>query len=272
VWARRHPQQEETPVSPFVRHAVAVLASAVCGPLGLLAPAASASAAAPPVVKVMPLGDSITLGIGSSNSAGYRLPLWRDTTAQSRYTVQFVGSQHDGDFPQPWHEGHGGWKINDIADHIDGWLAAQSPQVVLLHIGINDLDQKLGEHIDDRLAALVDRIYADRPGVDLLVQGLLPTTQGLQDEIKQYNQYTEQLGQQEERKGRRFHYVVPPQLSPAQFHDRLHPNDAGYSRMADAYYQAMNTDLINRPLAEEDDPLSDSQGDFRVGPGALPVP
>ncbi|MGC0315770.1 SGNH/GDSL hydrolase family protein [Kitasatospora acidiphila] len=238
-------------MSPLVRRAIAVLVSAVCGPLALPAvqSASAAATATPKVVKVMPLGDSITLGIGSSTDAGYRLPLWRMTTTQSRYTVQFVGSQHDGDFPQPWHEGHGGWKIDDIAAHIDGWLAAQSPDVVLLHIGINDLDSGTDkEHAPDRLAALVDRIFTDRPGVDLILQGLLPTTQGLQDQIQQYNLRAENLAPAEEDAGRHFHYIEAPQLTPNEFHDRLHPNDLGYTRMADAYFQALNADVGNAQL------------------------
>src|SRR5262245_26569406 len=46
-------------------------------------------------IKVMPLGDSITYGSGSSNKGGYRFPLWNDLRVYGS-PVDFVGSQQSG--------------------------------------------------------------------------------------------------------------------------------------------------------------------------------
>jgi lysophospholipase L1-like esterase len=222
--------------------------TALCSPLAT-APAHAAADTPAPVVRVMPLGDSITVGVGSSTGAGYRLPLWQRSTAQHRYTLHLVGSQRGGDFAEPWHEGHSGWMINDIAAQVDGWLAAQQPDVVLLHIGINDLDRSPDkEHAPDRLAALVDRIFADRPSVHLLYQGLLPTTAGLEDQVEQFNRQAAALVPLERQHGHDLRYVAPPELTPAEWFDRLHPDDRGYDRMAAAFYQGLEGDLSGQNL------------------------
>ncbi|WP_329564809.1 SGNH/GDSL hydrolase family protein [Kitasatospora sp. NBC_01266] len=223
----------------------ALLATTLCAGAALAAGAAPAAAQAdPPALRVMPLGDSITVGVGSTDSNGYRLPLWQRITGQSRFTATFVGSQRDGTFAQPWHEGHSGWMINDIRADVDGWLKDSRPDVVLLHIGINDLDRGADKpHAADRLADLVDRIFTDRPGTTVVLMGLIPTTGGLQDLVEQFNQQAQDLVPTEQRHGRHLNYVDPPALTSAEFYDRLHPDDLGYARMAKGFFDSLSNDV-----------------------------
>src|SRR5579859_901846 len=115
-------------------------------------------------VPIMPLGDSITAGVGSMNGSGYRAALWYDYQAAG-YRVDFVGSGHNGpqDFPQQ-HEGHPGWRIDQLSAHIVGWLATYQPHIILLQIGTNDILQH-----DDlplapaRLNNLLERITEQLP-------------------------------------------------------------------------------------------------------------
>ena len=95
----------------------------------------------------MPLGDSITQGFSSGepnekDQAGYRLVLW-DLLADAGYDVDFVGSLNSGwaieDF-DPHHEGHPGWIDDEIAANIYAWLELNPADIILLHIGTNDLD------------------------------------------------------------------------------------------------------------------------------------
>jgi len=211
-------------------------------------------------VRVMPLGDSITYGQGSPTESGYRKPLW-DMVAerQTRYTVRFVGSQSNGDLPQPRNEGHPGYTIDQIRSGLDDWLAAASPDVVLLHIGINDLNHQVDvTHAPDRLAALIDQIYADRPGVSVVLMGLIPTevgtSVGLPAKVAAYNVRAAALQRTEQQRGRAFWYVAAPALTPAQMTDTLHPNDAGYQRMAEAFFPALTTAVSGRiPPAQPTD-------------------
>ena len=60
--------------------------------------------------RIMPLGDSITRGTGSSWGDGYRLPLTQSMVLE-RYTSDVVGSRNNG---PPWlydrnHGGYGGY-------------------------------------------------------------------------------------------------------------------------------------------------------------------
>jgi lysophospholipase L1-like esterase len=220
----------------------AALALAVV--LGLMWSPTAASAAPPtggPVLRVMPLGDSITWGVGSSTTSSYRLPLWNLLAGQSRYSVRFVGSQASGSLPDPANEGHSGYTIQQIRDGVDGWLASAHPDVVLLHIGINDYNRNLDTATAPaRFADLVDRIFADRPGITVLAMGLIPTTPGLESAVAPYNAQAKALEAPEQRAGNKFRYVEPPALTPAEMTDNLHPDDAGYQRMGQAFYPALD--------------------------------
>ncbi|MEV0637739.1 GDSL-type esterase/lipase family protein [Streptomyces sp. NPDC050619] len=91
-------------------------------------------------------------------------------------------------------EGHSGYVISQIRDGIDGWMSAARPDVVILHIGLNDLDRGIDvPNAPARLAGLVDRIYADRPGTGVIMLGLIPTTPDLGSRVAAYNAAAKQL-------------------------------------------------------------------------------
>ncbi|MFD0568160.1 SGNH/GDSL hydrolase family protein [Kitasatospora gansuensis] len=216
---------------------------------------ASAAVPAPPqTLRVLTLGDSITEGAGSRTGVGYRLPLAQLAAGQARYGVDFVGSRQIGAMADPDTEGHSGYMIDDIRSGVDGWLATARPDVVLLHIGINDLNRGVDrEHAKDRLAALVDRIFADRPGVTVVLQGLIPTTVNDTGLIPLYNEAAEQLARDRRAEGKKLGYVAAPELPMAELPDGLHPNDAGYAKLARNFYdrldQAFTDGWTARPAA-----------------------
>lgn len=126
----------------------------------------------------MPLGDSITRGVGDVSSDAYRYQFYLDVLGAG-YTIQFVGSQTWGtDLPvgQQANEGHGGYTIADIAAELDGWIAAQpSMTVVYLNAGINDvLTFSDLEHFGVHYAALLDQIHTDCPGCIVYDINMLP--------------------------------------------------------------------------------------------------
>ncbi|WP_225848627.1 FG-GAP-like repeat-containing protein [Streptomyces sp. HPF1205] len=218
-------------------------------------------------LRVMPLGDSITVGTGSATWSSYRLPLWNLVGAQSRYTVRYVGSQAGGQLPDLSHEGHSGYMIDDIRAGIDQWIGAAHPDVVLLHIGVNDLDRGTDPtHAADRLKTLVDQIFADEPGVAVIMEGVIPTTQGLQVPPSEYNSRAWQLQSVEAQAGHTFRYVDAPALTPSQMYDRLHPNDSGYSLMARAFYTSLDQAFTDGAVvgSAPPDAANDSGGLGRV--------
>jgi lysophospholipase L1-like esterase len=197
-------------------------------------PPGGASPAARPWLRVMPLGDSITNGTGSTGRAGYRLPLWNTAAHDPRYGLDFVGSSHTGSVADADHEGHSGWKIDDLRAHVAAFLAAGDPDLVLLHIGINDLVNGQPAGAADRLASLMDEIYAARPETDVVLAGLIPSTAGVGGEVAAYNARARVLAEDARRAGRRSQYVDMP-LGADELVDGLHPNDAGYRHMAAVY-------------------------------------
>ena len=91
----------------------------------------------------MPLGDSITYGEGGAGGfGGYRGPLYFALDGAG-YSIDYVGTLSDngGSIPDRNHEGHPGWRIDQIHDNIGGWLGAANPDIILLHIGANDFVQ-----------------------------------------------------------------------------------------------------------------------------------
>lgn len=62
---------------------------------------------------ILPLGDSITQGAGSSATNGYRRGLWQHAE-DNTYDINLVGPRTNGDFPDNQHAGFSGSAINGI--------------------------------------------------------------------------------------------------------------------------------------------------------------
>src|SRR5215204_5974490 len=120
-------------------------------------------------VRVMPLGDSITEG--TQVPGGYRIGLWQRLNANG-YRVDFVGSQFNGpgSLGDHDHEGHPGWRIDQIDANVVGWTRAFVPRTVLLHIGTNDILQNFNvSTAPNRLSTLLDRITNTKPATEVFV-------------------------------------------------------------------------------------------------------
>ncbi|HEX6521183.1 MAG TPA: hypothetical protein VF070_14430, partial [Streptosporangiaceae bacterium] len=96
-------------------------------------------AAAP--VRIMPLGDSITAAPGC-----WRAILWHDLQTAGYTNINFVGSVPDGGCNYGYtydgdNEGHSGMSATGLVSQnlLPGWLAAASPDIVLMHLGTNDM-------------------------------------------------------------------------------------------------------------------------------------
>ena len=117
--------------------------------LSILLVAAFASPATA-TIRIMPLGDSITVGSSSGtipddndHYVAYRLALWNKLVAAGYDLagLNYVGSQQSGGavMDDPDHEGHIGEQTSYIDAHIYNWLVATPADVILLHIGTNDI-------------------------------------------------------------------------------------------------------------------------------------
>ncbi|MFV3464754.1 GDSL-type esterase/lipase family protein, partial [Mycobacterium tuberculosis] len=93
---------------------------------------------------------------------GYRPELFQKLTAAGLPT-DFVGSLRNGTLSDRDHEGHSGWRIDEISARVDGWVDTFQPEVVLLMIGTNDMIQGYDvANAPARLGTLLDKITARR--------------------------------------------------------------------------------------------------------------
>jgi lysophospholipase L1-like esterase len=168
------------------------------------------------VFRVWPLGDSITNGTLEPNKGvggGYRGFLDADLQAAG-ISHQFVGSMSTNPLPtlqargQQRHEGHPGFRVADIAAGINGpvvargyhggwWLRHVDPDLVLIHLGTNDMVRPLARQLGIKTAytspaltakergpfiarltgsllALVEQVHSQRPRAIVVLATVTP--------------------------------------------------------------------------------------------------
>jgi lysophospholipase L1-like esterase len=194
-------------------------------------------------VRVMPLGDSITDGL--TVPGGYRIGLWQRLTA-SRYTVDFVGSLSNGpaNLGDHDHEGHSGWRIDQIDANIVSWLQTYPPHTVLLHIGTNDILQNLNvSTAPTRLSTLIDHITSTAPTAEVFVAQIIPLGNATQETaVRTFNAAIPGIVQSKVNAGKHVHLVdLHSALTAADLADGVHPNATGYDKMAATWYSALQS-------------------------------
>jgi lysophospholipase L1-like esterase len=220
---------------------------------------------------VMPLGDSITDGVGSSApGGGYRVELFH-AAVQAHQAFTFVGSATDPNGPTTLdgkmfprnHEGHPGYTIDDsattsgISPLVDQSIATNHPQIILLMIGTNDINRSIdAANAPTRLGALLDRMINDAPNALLVVAKITPwMDDGANASVVQtYNNAITGVVQTRAANGKHVvavdmlaAFTANPNYKTALMSDYLHPNDAGYVVMGDVWYAAIKSYLPAAP-------------------------
>ncbi|MFF5114325.1 ricin-type beta-trefoil lectin domain protein [Streptosporangium sp. NPDC000509] len=207
-------------------------------------------------VRVMPLGDSITEG--TQVPGGYRIGLWQRLVS-GRYTVDFVGSQFNGpaSLGDHDHQGHPGWRIDQIDANITNWARTQNPRTVLLHIGTNDILQNYNvAGAPQRLSNLIDRITATVPDADVFVATIIPlSNSGQAAAARTFNAAIPGIVQNKVNSGKRVHLVdMYSKLATSDLIDGIHPTAGGYDKMAAAWYAALQS--VSGSIGQPGDPGS----------------
>ena len=233
---------------------VAVLATALSF---LVVPA---SAAAP--LRIMPLGDSITAGPGC-----WRAMLW-DQLQRAGYTnLDFVGSQQGGGCSVPSfdmdHEGHSGFAATGIADQnqLPPWLSSARPDIVLMHLGTNDLwgDTISTSQVLTAYSKLVDQMRASNPNMKIIVAQILPMApsncNGCGQRVMSLNQAIP--GWAAGKTTSQSPITVVDQWTgfntATDTFDGVHPIDSGFQKMANKWYPALAA-ALGAPTPPDDDP------------------
>ena len=231
-----------------------------CFLLAMAALAIGAPANATPT-RIMPLGDSITESSGGH--ASYRYWLWNDLLSAG-YDPDFVGSRygvHAGepafpDFDQD-HEGHWGWRADQFRAQIAGWVTTCQPQVILIHLGHNDLWQ--GQGVANAIAdldAIIDTIRSVRPTAVFLLAQVIPAVDGIG--LFQIPLLNDEIAALAARK----HTEASPVLVVDQFTgfdpdvdtwDGVHPDESGEIKMADRWFEVLQQ-VLPDPVGVGSDP------------------
>lgn len=214
------------------------------------------------IAKIMPLGDSITYGKVNNkltDFGGYRTKLWKLFKAND-LTVDFVGSQSSGpkSLGDKDYEGHPGKTIDWIDDHVNGWLKTSKPDIVLLMIGTNDTNPQRGKSVSQmssELSDLIDKITQQLPDAQVLVASIPPINPAKQSQERvqkalDFNAAIPDIVDDKVDEGKKVKFVDMTSLTAADISSPpddqgLHPTVAGYSKIANFWYDAVQ-DIVEK--------------------------
>lgn len=144
------------------------------------------------------------------------------------------------------HEGHSGWRIDEITARLPGWLATYRPEILLVTIGTNDVvqDHRLST-APDRLGALIDVITDVRPKATVFVASLPPLANAADDrEVRMFNRAIPEIIRARVRAGHDVRFVAMyAALTSTDLADGVHPNTVGYAKMAARWTAAIRKTL-----------------------------
>ncbi len=217
---------------------------------------------------IMPLGDSITRGYisGSTNNDGYRKEL-KAMLETNGLNFDFIGSLTHGTFDDSQHEGHGSFSAKhfsgnikyDLYSHLIEYLEANSPDIILFHIGTNDIndfkysnDTNVSNTTVSDVSSNLDLIYDFNPNIIVIVAKIINRTDdpnttllnetnathdfniALEIMLKNRDEYNKNL------------FVVNMESAleyPQDLSDGIHPNAIGYQKMSPIWFNGIKNIL-----------------------------
>jgi lysophospholipase L1-like esterase len=205
---------------------------------------------------LMPLGDSITLGV----NGGYRNDLFIKLQ-QDNCGVTFVGTQYDSNTraADKDHEGHSGFTIADVSREVAGWVSAAQPDVVTLMIGTNDTawwTAESAEQIGARHNALVEQIQKIRPNVWIFVASIAPQSSHIIAPnnvdraalTSQFNAVVRRNIEARANAGQKVRFVdVNSVLTVGDLYDGVHPTEAAHAKVANKFVDAIRAEFAWAP-------------------------
>ncbi|EKD20824.1 uncharacterized protein L3040_000930 [Drepanopeziza brunnea f. sp. 'multigermtubi'] len=196
-------------------------------------------------LRILPLGNSITFGYLSTDGNGYRNELLTKLTSNGT-EAQYLGSVRAGNMTDNYNEGHPGATIDQIANFSRASLPMR-PNLILLMAGTNDMVQNLSIGAPERLASLVDMCIAACPDAVILLAQLTPSaTTDVESRIETFNPEVVALANSRASNGAKIAAIdMPAYVSVDDLKDGLHPNDYGYSKMAEAWYGGIQDAVDN---------------------------
>jgi lysophospholipase L1-like esterase len=206
-------------------------------------------------IRILPLGDSITHGfwsdIGTNTYNSYRKEL-KVLLETGGYQTDFVGSLTDGDFGDPQHEGHDGWhaddatSTNDILGQVPGWMAASGADIILLHIGTNDILDNNSDTDADDVSSILDEIFTANSNATVITALIINASMNSshRSDISTYNSNLNIMAKARIANGEDIIIVdmengAGLDYTSADMADTYHPSQIGYDKMASNWYPSV---------------------------------
>lgn len=197
----------------------------------------------------MPLGGSITYGVGSSDKNGYRKFLY-DMLTSDGYIVEMVGLRKSGAMPNDRNEGWRGFTIDQIERKARISIPLLMPNLVTLNAGSNDClqDLEVGQ-TGNRISGLLEYIWSTCPGSTVILSTLLLNSDTLTEQrILQANAQIQELTLQKYKQHKRIilvdmHGTDGPNAD--ELVDGTHPNDLAYRKMASIWHKGFQKAVLN---------------------------
>lgn len=203
------------------------------------------------VVRILPLGDSITKG--RSGHWSYRRDLEAALVAAD-CSFNFVGKQ-DGPNSGPGaplvdrdHEGHSGFRTDEILAGLVNWLRNNAPDWALVHVGTNDVLQ--GTSIAaarNNIAGIIDELRDANPRVGIVLGQVIPNLPANEADVVALNDAIASLATQKDTAASPV-IVVDHYAGYSTFihnYDQIHPNDAGEALMAQRWFDGLHPKIID---------------------------
>ncbi len=198
------------------------------------------------LIKIMPLGDSITHGqLGSSPIGGYRDDLVQMLLDEG-INFNLVGTLNDGTARYPYHEGHPGWMTREIAQYVQSYLRSTHPEIVLIHIGTNDINSgQTSSYVQWRTNTLLDSIFKFDPTLTVIVASIIPRKGDLNREHTNLAPLIRSLVNNRRTAGYSVFYAPVNELFLLNtawenlLFDTLHPNNDGYNVISRGFYKLL---------------------------------
>ncbi|KAF4452136.1 hypothetical protein F53441_4973 [Fusarium austroafricanum] len=194
-------------------------------------------------LRLMPLGGSVTYGVGSSDGNGYRKFLY-DLLVANGYCVSMVGSRKSGCMDDNNHEGWRGYRLDQIELKARRSLTILSPNLFMINAGSNDC---LQNHELDMFGQRMDRMaeylwLTSPPSTVVLSTLLVNADEEVNERVLRVNSKLRHLAVLKASQGKKIVLAEMnnnegPQLSDLV--DGTHPNDVGYQGMANIWFDAI---------------------------------
>jgi lysophospholipase L1-like esterase len=196
-------------------------------------------------IRVMPLGDSITRGTSTTITdedyiVGYRQKLFR-TLQSYGYSVDFVGGNEVGSLAllpfDPDNEGHPGWTASQVANNVYSWLTLNPADIVLLHIGTNNVEITTTSQVEYLLNE-IDRYSEDT----IVLLARIINRKTISAATTTFNDNVEAMAMARIANGDK---ILMVDMEGALLYpyditdDNIHPTATGYEKMAATWFAAL---------------------------------